>query len=99
MYGQEFDTFVGMSTREAAAKAREEFVSLQRDLNVLPSGLTELAGITGDDVGELAKRTVESQQRLLRCNPRPVTKRTSRTYPVTRCTTGSDRPTHCHTSH
>ncbi|MGQ3330129.1 hydroxyacid-oxoacid transhydrogenase [Halorubrum sp. FL23] len=64
----------GMSTHEAANKAREEFVNLQRDLNVLPSGLNELAGITTDDVGELAESTVESQQRLLRCNPRPVTK-------------------------
>lgn len=64
----------GMSTREAADEARKEFVSLQRDLNVLPSGLNELAGITADDVGELAESTVESQQRLLRCNPRPVTK-------------------------
>nr|WP_256406629.1 hydroxyacid-oxoacid transhydrogenase [Haloplanus ruber] len=64
----------GMSTREAADEARKEFVSLQRDLNVLPSGLNELAGITADDVGGLAESTVESQQRLLRCNPRPVTK-------------------------
>ncbi|PHQ46042.1 hypothetical protein DJ68_09515, partial [Halorubrum sp. C3] len=43
------------------------------DLNVLPSGLNELAGITDDDIGVLAESTVESQQRLLRCNPRPVT--------------------------
>ena len=64
----------GMSTREAADEAREEFVRLQRDLNVLPSGLNELAGITADDTDELAESTVESQQRLLRCNPRPVTK-------------------------
>ncbi|WP_128906187.1 hydroxyacid-oxoacid transhydrogenase [Halorubrum amylolyticum] len=64
----------GMSTREAADEAREEFVRLQRDLNVLPSGLNELAGITVDDTGALAESTVESQQRLLRCNPRPVTK-------------------------
>jgi len=64
----------GMSTREAADEAREEFVRLQRDLNVLPSGLNELAGITVDDTGTLAESTVESQQRLLRCNPRPVTK-------------------------
>nr|WP_235271418.1 hydroxyacid-oxoacid transhydrogenase [Halorubrum saccharovorum] len=64
----------GMSTREAADEAREEFVRLQRDLNVLPSGLNELAGVTVDDTGALAQSTVESQQRLLRCNPRPVTK-------------------------
>jgi len=63
----------GMSTREAADEAREEFVRLQRDLNVLPSGLNELAGVTVDDIGPLAESTVESQQRLLRCNPRPVT--------------------------
>jgi len=65
----------GMSTREAADdEAAREFVRLQRDLNVLPSGLNELAGITVDDTGTLAESTVESQQRLLRCNPRPVTK-------------------------
>jgi len=64
----------GMSTREAADEAREEFVRLQRDLNVLPSGLNELTGITAEDTGALAESTVESQQRLLRCNPRPVTK-------------------------
>jgi len=64
----------GMSTREAADEARDEFVRLQRDLGVLPSGLNDLAGITADDTGALAERTVESQQRLLRCNPRPVTK-------------------------
>ncbi|MHB9288571.1 hydroxyacid-oxoacid transhydrogenase [Halobacteriales archaeon Cl-PHB] len=64
----------GLSTRDAADQAREEFVRLQRDLNVLPSGLTELAGITEEDVDWLATQTVETQQRLLRCNPRPVTK-------------------------
>jgi alcohol dehydrogenase class IV len=64
----------GMSTREAADEARSEFVRLQRDLSVLPSGLKELAGITANDTEALAERTVESQQRLLRCNPRPVTK-------------------------
>jgi alcohol dehydrogenase class IV len=63
----------GMGTREAAEEAREAFVDLQQDLNVLPSGLNDLAGITGEDTRELAERTVESQQRLLRCNPRPVT--------------------------
>jgi alcohol dehydrogenase class IV len=62
----------GMRTRDAAEAAREEYVRLQRDLNVLPSGLAELAGIDVDDVDWLARRTVESQQRLLRCNPRPV---------------------------
>ncbi|MFB6118757.1 hydroxyacid-oxoacid transhydrogenase [Halosegnis sp.] len=62
-----------MSTREAADAAKAQYVQLQRDLNVLPSGLAELAGIDEDDLGWLAERTYESQQRLLRCNPRPVT--------------------------
>ncbi|MFB6155454.1 MAG: hydroxyacid-oxoacid transhydrogenase [Haloferacaceae archaeon] len=64
----------GMSPRRAADEARAEYVRLQQDLNVLPSGLTELAGITEEDVDWLAEQTVETQQRLLRCNPRPVTK-------------------------
>ena len=63
----------GLGAREAADLAREEFVRLQRDLGVLPSGLEELAGVTEDDVEGLAEQTVETQQRLLRCNPRPVT--------------------------
>jgi alcohol dehydrogenase class IV len=63
-----------VSTRRAADRAREEYVSLQRDLGVLPSGLAELAGVTEDDVGWLAAQTVDTQQRLLRCNPRPVTR-------------------------
>jgi alcohol dehydrogenase class IV len=63
----------GMSDREAATALRESYVELQRDLNVLPSGLAELAGVEEDDIGWLAKQTVETQQRLLRCNPRPVT--------------------------
>jgi alcohol dehydrogenase class IV len=63
----------GLGARAAADLAREEFVRLQRDLGVLPSGLHELAGVTEADVEDLAERTVESQQRLLRCNPRPVT--------------------------
>ncbi|TYL37036.1 alcohol dehydrogenase [Natronococcus pandeyae] len=64
----------GMGTREAADQARREYVRLQQDLNVVPSGLNELAGVTEDDVDWLATQTVETQQRLLRCNPRPVTK-------------------------
>ncbi|RZV08254.1 alcohol dehydrogenase class IV [Natrinema hispanicum] len=64
----------GLSTRAAADRAREEFVALQRDLNVLPSGLHDLAGITDDEIDWLAEQTVDTQQRLLRCNPRPVTK-------------------------
>lgn len=62
-----------LGTREAADRAREEYVRLQRDLNVVPSGLAELADVTESEVDELARRTVESQQRLLRVNPRPVT--------------------------
>jgi len=64
----------GLGTRAAADRAREEFVALQRDLNVLPSGLHELAGVTEDEIDWLAEQTVDTQQRLLRCNPRPVTK-------------------------
>jgi len=66
----------GMRDREAAATLREEYVDLQRDLSVLPSGLAELAGIDADDDEEiewLARQTVETQERILRCNPRPVT--------------------------
>ncbi|SFG33353.1 Alcohol dehydrogenase, class IV [Halopelagius inordinatus] len=63
----------GMTNREAADALKEQYIQLQRDLNVLPSGLTELADITADDVDWLAKQTVETQDRLLRCNPRPVT--------------------------
>jgi alcohol dehydrogenase class IV len=63
----------GMSTREAADEAKEAYIRLQHDLNVLPSGLTELAGITEDDIDWLAEQTTETQERLLRCNPRPVT--------------------------
>ena len=64
----------GKSTREAADEARAEFVRLQRDLNVLPSGLAALADVTEEEIDWLATQTVENQQRLLRCNPRPVTK-------------------------
>ena len=66
----------GMRDREAAATLREEYVDLQRDLSVLPSGLAELAGIDAGDDDEiewLARQTVETQERILRCNPRPVT--------------------------
>ncbi len=64
----------GLSTREAADRLKSEYVRLQRDLNVLPSGLAELADIDESDVDWLASRTVDTQERLLRCNPRPVTK-------------------------
>ncbi|MFC7198714.1 hydroxyacid-oxoacid transhydrogenase [Halospeciosus flavus] len=63
----------GLTNREAADALKAEYVQLQRDLNVLPSGLHELAGVTEDDVDWLARQTVETQERLLRCNPRPVT--------------------------
>jgi alcohol dehydrogenase class IV len=63
----------GLGTRAAADRAREEFLRLQQDLGVLPSGLHDLAGITEDEVRWLAEQTVDTQQRLLRCNPRPVT--------------------------
>ncbi|WP_122089263.1 hydroxyacid-oxoacid transhydrogenase [Halalkalicoccus subterraneus] len=64
----------GLNTREAADRLKGEYVRLQRDLNVLPSGLAELAGIDESDLDWLATQTVETQQRLLRCNPRPVEK-------------------------
>lgn len=64
----------GMTDREAADALKQEYIQLQKDLNVLPSGLTELAGITEEDVDWLAQQTVDTQERLLRCNPRPVTK-------------------------
>lgn len=63
----------GMSTSEAAGEAKKEYIRLQRDLNVLPSGLNELAGITEDDLDWLAEQTTDTQKRLLRTNPRPVT--------------------------
>ncbi|MGQ3722652.1 hydroxyacid-oxoacid transhydrogenase [Natrialba aegyptia] len=64
----------GMPNREAANALKQEYIQLQQDLNVLPSGLTELAGITEEDIDWLAQQTVNTQERLLRCNPRPVTK-------------------------
>jgi alcohol dehydrogenase class IV len=63
----------GMSTRDAADEAKAEYIRLQRDLNVLPSGLAELADVSEDDIDWLAEQTVETQERLLRTNPRPVT--------------------------
>jgi alcohol dehydrogenase class IV len=63
----------GMHTRDAAMEAKAEYIRLQRDLNVLPSGLAELADITEEDIDWLAAQTVETQERLLRTNPRPVT--------------------------
>ncbi len=63
----------GMTDRAAADALKEQYVQLQQDLNVLPSGLHELAGVTEDDLDWLAEQTVSTQKRLLRTNPRPVT--------------------------
>lgn len=63
----------GLNTREAADRLKDEYIQLQRDLNVLPSGLAELADVDEGDIDRLASQTVETQERLLRCNPRPVT--------------------------
>jgi alcohol dehydrogenase len=62
----------GLGTREAASMAKREYITLQRDLSVIPSGLNELVGIEDEDLDWLAKQTTDTQQRLLRCNPRPV---------------------------
>ncbi|MDS0295034.1 hydroxyacid-oxoacid transhydrogenase [Halogeometricum luteum] len=70
MFGVDTD---GMTDREATDALKAQYIQLQRDLNVLPSGLEELAGITEEDVDWLAEQTVETQKRLLRTNPRPVT--------------------------
>jgi len=64
----------GRSPREAADTVQDSFVSLQQDLNVVPSGLAELADITESELDDLAARTIDTQSRLLRANPRPVTK-------------------------
>jgi len=63
----------GMTDRAAADALKQQYIQLQKDLNVLPSGLHELAGVTEDDLDWLAKQTVDTQKRLLRTNPRPVT--------------------------
>jgi len=63
----------GLTDREAADALKQAYIQLQRDLGVLPSGLNELADITEDDIEWLAQQTVDTQERLLRCNPRPVT--------------------------
>jgi alcohol dehydrogenase class IV len=62
-----------MTDSEAVGTLKEEYVRLQRNLGGLPSGLAELAGVTEDDLEWLAAKTVEPQERLRRCNPRPVT--------------------------
>lgn len=63
----------GMNGKEAAEKAKEEYIELQRDLNVVPSGLHELTGATEDDVDKLAHQCLTQQKRLIRCNPRLLT--------------------------
>lgn len=67
-----------LTNREAADALKAEYIQLQQDLNVIPSGLHELAGITEDEVDWLASQTIDTQQRLLRCNPRPVTEKDAR---------------------
>lgn len=65
----------GLGTREAADAAKREFVRYQRDLGAFPSGLAELVDVGGseEELEALADRTLE-QQRLVRMNPRPVTR-------------------------
>lgn len=68
----------GLATRAAAERAKDEFVRLQQDLAVLPSGLEELVGLDADDedvIAGLAAWTMDTQDRLLRKNPRVVTER------------------------
>jgi len=62
----------GLSPHEAAEAAKQRFIQLQRDLNVVPSGLHELTGATEAHVSDLAERCITQQRRLLRCNPRSV---------------------------
>lgn len=62
-----------MSVREAADAAKDEYIRLQQDLNVIPSGLHELTGATEEDVDKLTCRCLEQQKRLIRCNPRLLT--------------------------
>lgn len=65
-----------LNDHEAARAAKSEFIQMQRDLEVFPSGLAELADIEEDEVilEELAEHTMESGQRLLRNAPRLITK-------------------------
>ncbi|MFB6134297.1 MAG: hydroxyacid-oxoacid transhydrogenase [Halanaeroarchaeum sp.] len=63
----------GLGDRAAADRAHEAYCRLQEDLGVLPSGLGELADVSAADREWLATQTIETQERLLRCNPRPVT--------------------------
>lgn len=65
----------GLGTRDAADEAKREYVRLQRDLSVVPSGLAELAGVSDDEetLRELAVHTMETEQRLLRNAPALLT--------------------------
>lgn len=59
-----------LDTRDAADAAKEKYIQLQRDLNVVPSGLNELTGATEADVENLASQCLAKQKRLIRCSPR-----------------------------
>lgn len=64
-----------MDTRETANAAKDKYIQLQQDLNVIPSGLNELTGATEEDVDYLAEQCIKQQKRLLRCNPRLLTEK------------------------
>lgn len=59
-----------LDTRDTADAVKENYIQLQRDLNVVPSGLNELTGATEADVEDLATKCLSQQKRLTRCNPR-----------------------------
>jgi alcohol dehydrogenase class IV len=51
-----------------------EYFRLQQGLDVVPSGLNDLTGATEDHVDELARRCLDQQEQLVRCNPRLPTR-------------------------
>lgn len=59
-------TWDRLDARDAADAAKETYIQLQRDLNVVPSGLNELTGATEN----LAQQCLAQQKRLVRCHPR-----------------------------
>jgi alcohol dehydrogenase class IV len=59
-----------LDAHDAADAAKAKYIRLQKDLNVVPSGLNELTGATEDDVEDLAQQCLTQQKRLVRCNPR-----------------------------
>lgn len=63
----------GLNDRELPTSAKEEYIHLQQDLNVIPRGLHQLTGADEEDVDELAKCCMQQQKRLLRCSPRLIT--------------------------